>query len=201
MSKQRLFSILSKLGAIFMVALVIGYMTSLNNRGEVIATQVEVPKSFSDQFGRVKKLNRAETPPDISFLGPNAKERFWQDFEGEYVLVNFWATWCAPCVVELPSLEKLHDKYEDNSLKVIAISLDKQRTHDQIREFLKFRGIGDFAAYHDHSGMMERQLRLRGIPTSYLLDPKGNILTIFEGDAEWHSEPALQYFDAVLSIN
>jgi len=182
-----------------MVALAIGYMTSFNDRGEVIVNKVDVPQGFEQQFGRVRVANRAETLPDISFLDPSGAERFWQDYEGQHLLVNFWATWCAPCVIELPSLNKLREKFEDNGLDVIAISLDKQRSHDDIREFLKYRNMDDFAAHLDHSGMMERQLRLRGIPTSYLLDPSGNILTIFEGDADWNSPSAIQYFNAILS--
>lgn len=198
-TKQKLFSVLSILGALFMVALIIGYFISLNNRGEIIANKVQVSSDFADQFSNVTVANRASALPDISFLDPGGQERFWQDFRGKYLLVNFWATWCAPCVTELPSLEKLRGRFADNGLEVIAVSLDKQRPHDEIKGFLSYRSIGDFAAYFDHSGMMERQLALRGIPTSYLLDPEGNVLTIFEGDADWNSPPAIAYFDAILS--
>jgi thiol-disulfide isomerase/thioredoxin len=199
--KEKFFSILSKVGAIFIVALIIGYMTSLNTRGDVIVNKVEVPVEFANEFSRIHMPNRSQSLPDISFLDPAGEELFWQDFEKEYLLINFWATWCAPCVVELPSLQKLKERYENKGLQVIAISLDKQRSHADIRNFLRNRGIDNFAAHFDQSGMMERQLRLRGIPTSYLLDPQGNIITIFEGDAEWHSIPSIQYFNAVLSIN
>lgn len=199
MTKQKLFSALSLLGGIFIIALVIGYTFSLDNRGEVITKKVPVPQEFSSQFSRVVIANRSRTLPDISFLDPSGTEKFWQDFEGKYLLVNFWATWCAPCVIELPSFGKLRDRFSDNGLEIIAISLDKQRSHDDIRDFLKYRGIDNFAAYYDHSGMMERQLSLRGIPTSYLLDPNGNILTIFEGDADWNSRPAIAYFEEILT--
>ncbi len=199
-TKEKLYSALAVLGALFIVFLIITTMVSMSNRGEVIAEKIEVPHDFSRQFGSVRVLNRATALPDISFHDPGKQELFWQDFEGQHVLVNFWATWCAPCVLELPSLNKLKDRFEDNGLKVIAISLDKQRTHDQIKAFLLHRGIGDFAAHFDHSGMMERQLGLRGIPTSYLLDPQGNILTIFEGDADWDSPPARKYFRNILSM-
>lgn len=199
-TKEKLFNALTILGALFLVFLIITAMVSLTNRGQVIAEKIDVPRDFSRQFGSVRVVNRETQPPDISFHDPGKQEIFWQDFEGDHVLVNFWATWCAPCVLELPSLNKLKDRFEDNGLKVIAISLDKQRSHDQIKAFLLYRGIGDFAAYFDHSGMMERQLGLRGIPTSYLLDPNGNILTIFEGDADWDSPSARQYFRNVLSM-
>lgn len=200
MTKEKLFTGFSALGAVFIVFLIINIMVSFNERGEVIAEKIEVPREFSRQFGSVRLARRESQLPDISFLDPGGQERFWQDFEGQYLLVNYWATWCAPCVLELPSLGRLKDRFADNGLDVISISLDKQRDHDQIKKFLEYRGIDSFAAHFDHSGMMERQLRLRGIPTSYLLDPKGNILTIFEGDADWDSPPARQYFGKVLSV-
>ncbi len=199
MTKQKLFSTLSRLGTFFIIALMLGYFISFNNRGDVIVHKVDVPEDFSSQFSAVTLPNRAEPPPDISFLDPQGKERFWRDFKGEFLLVNFWATWCAPCVVELPSLDRLRQDLKGKGLNVIAISLDKQREHKEIISFLENRSIGDFAAYYDHSGMMERQLRLRGIPTSYLLDRSGNILTIFEGDADWHSPPAIAYFEEILT--
>ena len=136
--------------------------------------------------------------PDLSFLAPDGSETTWNDFKDEYLLVNFWASWCAPCVIELPSLDKLQSRFKDDGLKTIAISLDQQRSHDQIKRFAYNRNIGDFVTYFDHNNEIQRKVRMRGIPTTYLLNPEGKILYIFEGDAQWNSPPAIKFFSELL---
>lgn len=199
MNKQKLFSFLSILGVIFVIALGVSYTKALKNRGDVIANKVEVPAALATQFGRVITKNRVEAMPKLNFLAPDGKSVSWSDFDGNYLLVNFWATWCAPCVVELPSLDRLQKRFEGKGLEVISVSIDHARTQEQVKKFIYNRNIGEFAGYYDAKGDIQRNLRMRGIPTSYLLDPKGNILHIFEGDANWSSSSAIAFFTSVLN--
>ena len=200
-SKSNLFRYLNILGLGFIVALVVGYFNVQQNAGPRIENAVEVPRLFDRQFARVETKRRAEQLPILSFLNSKGVPVNWNAYSGEYLLVNFWATWCAPCVLELPSLGKLAERYDDKGLQVIAISLDTQRDHEQIQEFLLNRGIGDFASHLDHKNDIQRTIRMRGIPTSFLLDAKGNLLYIFEGDADWVSPPAISFFNELLGQN
>lgn len=120
------------------------------------------------------------------------------DFNGKMLLVNVWATWCTPCLVELPSLEAFAGHYKDR-LTVIAIALEEGKQPAAISRVLERYKVGDFAAYLDQSGALTRNLRVRGIPTSFLLGKDGRILYVFEGDTDWTSPASLAFFDAVLT--
>jgi thiol-disulfide isomerase/thioredoxin len=196
--KRKIFSFLSILGALFIIPLIFGYVQLMNKRGEVIENSVAPDASFEDEFYKVTTRQRAWPMPDASFLGPDGAVQNWQNFDGSYLLVNFWATWCAPCVVELPSLDRLRKKFAGQGLEVIAISLDQRLSHDEINRFLTNRGISNFAAYWDQAGEIQGKITINGIPTSYLLDPEGNILNIFEGDADWSSPESVRFFNEVI---
>lgn len=196
--KQKLLSLLMILGLIFGVALIFSYMRALDNRGEPITHSVEVPDTFVAEFSRVITKNRFEEMPQADFIDFEGDRIGWENFDGNYALINFWATWCGPCVVELPSLERLQKRFADQGLKVVAVSIDTHRDHEQIKSYLKNRYIGSFAAYLDDQQNVQKTIPMRGIPTTYLLGPKGNILHIFEGDANWSDPIAIEFFDKLL---
>ena len=88
------------------------------------------------------------------------------DFNSKYV-VNFWATWCIPCKKELPDLNKM--KIENKDLKVIIISIDKKPINDQLN-FLKKNKVNELTAYFDQNMTFFKSLRLKGIPTTLLIN-------------------------------
>ena len=200
MNKRNLFSILSFLGLFFIIYSVMNISKDMTSGDEVIENYIEVPSGFKRQFSRVTTKRRYKDLPVATFLSPEGKRYNWQTVSGDYKLINFWASWCAPCVLELPSLEKLAKRYKGKGLDVIPISIDTRYSHEQIKRFLDNRGISDFAAYYDDSGEIQQAIRIAGLPTSYLLDPKGRITHIFEGDANWVSTPSIQFFDQVLGF-
>lgn len=198
MNQQRFFSVLSTMGVIFIIFLGISYVRMMNTQGEVVVNKITVPDGFEREFGKVITKNRLSPMVEAYFLSPEGYRVGWQDFKGEYLLVNFWATWCAPCVIELPSLDTLQKKFSGEGLNIISVSLDTMRSQSQIKKFLYNRNIGEFAAYLDASGEVKKKIRMRGIPTSYLLDPDGNVLYMFEGDANWSSPEAISFFNLLL---
>ncbi len=200
MNKQKLFKVLSALGVVFVIMIIISYAYTVQNRGEVIQQKVEVPAAFAKEFDRVLSRDRYVDMASATFMSPEKRRVNWQIFDGKYLLVNFWATWCAPCVLELPSLDRLQKKFDDTGLEVIAISVDTSLQHDDVTSFLEGRGIGRFAAYFDDVREVQKSTYMRGIPTSYLLDPKGRIMHVFEGDAAWDSPAAVSFFEEVLNI-
>ncbi len=198
MQKQKFMTALSFLGFIFIVALAIGFFYTKQGRIELLKHQIDVPEDLQRQFGRVITKTIAEKPISTKFLTPQGDNVTWDNFKGKYLLVNFWATWCGPCVVELPSLDKLQSRFKNSDLGVIAVSLDQQRNHEYIKKFTYNRNIGEFAAYFDKYNEIKRNIRMRGIPTTYLLNPNGKILYIFEGDAEWDSPSSIEFFNTLL---
>ncbi len=149
--------------------------------------------AFATNFSHVLIAEEPKTLPDLAFQDLKGKEHRFADFRGMPLLVNFWATWCLPCVVELPSLQRFADHYKGR-IAVIAVALEPQKTAPEIARFLEIRQLGDFAGYYYNGTGMD----VRGIPTSVLLDANGHILYRFEGEADWAAPEAQAFFDTFL---
>lgn len=160
---------------------------------------IDVSDSLNGVFKEKTYFSEPKPPPNVLFLNPNGKNVTWSDFKGKYTLINIWATWCPPCVVELPSLQKLGEMFEGKGLNVIGISADLGNNQDNLRKFLNKRNVSDFALYFDKEGEIQKNIPLRGLPTSFLLNPKGELLYIFEGNADWSSPVITDFFDNLLN--
>jgi peroxiredoxin len=109
------------------------------------------------------------------------------DYKGQVVLLNVWATWCAPCQAELPSLERLYRAYGDKGLKLVAVSIDDYVTEDSIRSFAKTFGI-TFEILHDSTHAIERIYQTTGYPESFVIGREGTIRKKWIGPDDWNSE-------------
>ncbi len=94
------------------------------------------------------------------------------DFEGSPVLLNIWATWCAPCRKEMPEIEELFQEYKDRGFKVVAVSIDNRGATDQIVEFTQELGTS-FTILHDAEQTITRDYQTIGVPESFLIDANG----------------------------
>jgi peroxiredoxin len=104
------------------------------------------------------------------------------DYQGRWVLLTFFATWCGPCASEMPSLERLSQALGDEGFDVLGISTD--RNTRPIRGFLKKHGA-TFSVLHDHRGEAGRAYHAQSIPLSYLIDPSGRVVGVARGAREW----------------
>lgn len=100
------------------------------------------------------------------------------DFAGKVVLVDFWASWCGPCRHSFPALQEIHQKYKDQGVVVLGISLDEDKA--DMDGFLK-KSKTDFAIVRDAKGKLAEKLDVNSIPASYLLDKSGKIVAIHSG--------------------
>lgn len=103
---------------------------------------------------------------------------------GRHVLLNLWATWCAPCVREMPALQRLQAALGGQGFRVVALSLDRGGAA-QVKPFLDRIGVGGLDILLDPAGRSMQALAVRGLPTTFLLDPQGRQIARFEGGAEW----------------
>jgi thiol-disulfide isomerase/thioredoxin len=127
--------------------------------------------------------------PALSFTTRDGAAKALSDFRGSPVLVNLWATWCVPCVEEMPALDRLQAKLGDK-LRILAISEDR-RGADVVDPFLDQHGIKNLAVYLDPKSSALNELGVQGLPTSFLIDRDGMILGKLEGAAKWDEEPML----------
>jgi len=105
------------------------------------------------------------------------------EYRGEVVLLNIWATWCVPCETEMPSIQRLHDELGPEGLKVLAVSVD-QGGSDDVREWVEERGLA-FPIMHDQSGRIQRTYQTTGVPETFVIDRHGVIVKKVIGAAEW----------------
>lgn len=119
--------------------------------------------------------------PDVIFKNADGEEASLQDLRGQPVLVNLWATWCAPCVKELPTLDALADR--PGAPLVLALSQD-MTGQDKVRAFLAERDIG-LDAWHDSEMAVSSALGVRILPTTILYGSDGKEIWRFTGDLDW----------------
>jgi thiol-disulfide isomerase/thioredoxin len=157
-------------------------------------------QDFSAQFANVEAAAEPKYFFDQTMVDLAGKPVRLKQYEGMPVLVNLWATWCLPCVTELPSLKKFKDHYA-GKMAVLAVASDATKGPKEIAAFLEKRSVADLGGYIDQGGEIPKNMGIRGIPTSFLIGRNGQILYRFEGDVDWMSPHALAFFDVFLLQN
>jgi len=114
---------------------------------------------------------------------------------GRVVLVNFWATWCAPCVQEMPSLERLHRTLGPEGLAVVGVNVDQDEK--AVTDFVAQYGVS-FPVLRDEGAHTAAAYRTTGYPETFIVGADGTLLRIVVGSAEWDTPEALAYFRALL---
>ena len=109
------------------------------------------------------------------------------DYRGSVVLLNIWATWCGPCVVEMPSIQRLHDRFGARGLKIVAVSVDNPGTQDGIRAFRDKYGL-TFEILHDPTFRIKRIYQTTGVPETFIIAEDGTIRRKYIGADDWDSE-------------
>jgi thiol-disulfide isomerase/thioredoxin len=141
----------------------------------------------------MKNFEPAVTPlplPETVFTDASGRKLTLADFRGKVVLMNFWATWCGPCVREMPSLERLSDRLGGDGFAVIALSEDR-KGWEKIGPFRDKLGLKSLALFHDEKSAMMFGAKARGLPTTILIGRDGRELGRLTGPAEWDSEEAV----------
>lgn len=162
----------------------------------VKAVPAAIEDAFAKEFLNVEYMPEPRDLPVFAFQDMSGREYSSATFAAPITVVNFWATFCQPCLTELPSLAQLDETFED--VDVIGISVDPGQSPDKVNAFIKQHNINDFAGFWDHKKEARTALPSRGLPTTLLIDEKGRILYKFEGEADWMSPESLAFFKALL---
>jgi thiol-disulfide isomerase/thioredoxin len=137
--------------------------------------------------------------PAISFVDLAGNPVSLSAFVGKIILVNLWATWCQPCVREMPSLERVQSRLGDK-IAVVAISEDRGGSKT-VEPFIDKLGLKSVKIYLDPKSAVERAFKVQGLPTSFLIDREGRILGRVEGAAEWDSPELLEVLKSFLGAD
>ena len=151
--------------------------------------------------GRIKPFIRFDRPrpaPMAAFLDGQGRAVNALAFYGDVVLLSFWATWCAPCVWEMPHLDRLQARYIGKGLRVAAVSEDEQG-EEEVRAFYRRHEIRNLPLYLDPEGAAIKEYGwIHGLPTTYLIDRKARVVGYMDGPAEWDSPEAHRLIEALL---
>jgi peroxiredoxin len=117
-----------------------------------------------------------------STLDSSPAARSLDDYAGQPLLLNVWATWCDPCREEMPSFERLFRDYRERGLRIAAVSIDEPGSEELIRDFVRENGL-TFDILHDPNSAIMRQYQVRGVPETFLISSRGEIIaTRFAAD-------------------
>ncbi len=151
----------------------------------------EAPKNFV--------LN--ETPaalPDVPFEDGKGQPHRLADFRGKVVLLNLWATWCAPCRQEMPTLDRLQAELGGPDFQVLALSIDRKGP-EAVSKFYADIGIEQLGLWIDSSGKAARILGAVGLPVTILIDREGRDIGRLIGPAEWDTPGMVAFFKSIIA--
>lgn len=169
------------------------FVTGLLALAYVILQTFSVPKNNLERFaeGSLRKLVVMDNPPSQprrKFKGPDGVDLDLSAFRGKTILLNVWATWCPPCVAEIPSLDQLQNEHGGEKFEVVAISQDMQAV--DVESFLKSKNIHHLQFYHDNTLGLASDVGVAGLPISIFYGKDGREIARIPGEVNWQSAEA-----------
>lgn len=172
----------------------VGPVGELRNLSDKIAGEIaktgETDKKSGDLAAFVEKSPPAPIP-EISFQDGSGASKSLADFQGKVILLNLWATWCAPCKAEMPSLDRLQAQLGSNEFEVVALAVDRKGP-EAAQKFLDDTSSTHLKLYIDETARSGITLKSPGLPATFLIDRQGRELGRLVGPAEWDSPAAIK---------
>ena len=167
-----------------------------------LSAQAEQGKCIpqKDLFGNYETTESPNSVGDIPFLDAAGNKTSLNAYKGKGIVLNFWATWCAPCVREMPQLDRLSAFVRENNIEVLAISEDLNGLKSA-PEFYKVNNLHDLAIFADIKGRLMRGFAAPGLPLTVLIDSNGKQVGRVVGPAEWDSVETVEFVRQCLKPN
>ena len=193
-TRSQLPLIVAILGLIAVAAVMLWeYLSPSSGPAEI--TQVREPSAAPstelDALFAALGIRRPAAPseaPDFTLTDLEGRPAQLREFRGKLVLLNFWATWCAPCLQEMPSMERLYQTFKQTDFVLLAVSMDRQGV-EVARSFVEHLKL-TFPVLLDRTSEVGHQYGVRGLPTTYLIDPDGRLIGAVIGAREWYRTEA-----------
>jgi len=130
--------------------------------------------------------------PDFTFPDLNGKEVSLADYRGRVVLINIWATWCPPCRQEMPSMQRLYEKFKGENFEILAVSIDSEG-REAVAPFMRKMNL-TFPALLDPGETIRPLYGITGIPESFIIDKKGIVVEKIIGPTNWATPEVFLFF-------
>lgn len=148
-----------------------------------------MPDTPAGSLSNYVEARELKPVPAIRFMDATGRVMTLEDFRGRVVVLNLWATWCTPCVAEMPTLDRLQKQVGDDAI-VLALSIDRGG-QDAVREFYDRTGVKHLKVFVDPTMRAQSELGLRGLPTTLIIDRQGRERGRLVGPAEWDGAAAV----------
>lgn len=136
--------------------------------------------------------------PDIQFEDVKGAKLRLSDYRGKWILLNMWATWCAPCRKEMPQLDNLQNAFADTPFQILPLSIDSAETAPKILTFYHQFQIKNLPILNDRTAESMKLLKPKGLPTSWLIGPNGMAVGEVTGYSNWDSDEAANLIEHYL---
>ena len=146
-------------------------------------------------YFRVFNVEVGDRAPEFNITADDGQGVRLADFRGKYVLLNFWATWCPPCVEEMPSLNLVHERLSDQGLVVLGVSVDEQKS--EYERFLDLANVR-FPTVRDPERQVSTLFGTVKYPETYLIDREGIVMRKYIGPEDWSRPEILNYLRSLL---
>lgn len=166
-------------------------------------TQEPAADSIADRtpqrIGILTPLDPAQPAPEAVLVMEDGRQVTLAELtRGQLTVVNLWATWCMPCMREMPSLDRLRQVVASEDITVLAISEDA--TLEQARAFLIREKLIGLGLYHDPRGRLAQAFGVQGLPSTYILQASGRVVARLEGEAEWDSPTLIAHLKSLATM-
>ena len=151
---------------------------------------------FANDVSEIKNIvihNKLKVYDNVIFFDKNDKKINIKEFNGNLLLLNFWATWCEPCKEEMPSLDRLQVNQNLSNLKIFAINIS-QESKKKVDSFFEDLNIKNFEPYFDAPTTLAKTFSLRGVPTSILIDKDGKEFARIIGSIDFDDKIFINWF-------
>lgn len=137
---------------------------------------------------------------DVTFIGDDGSERSLADYEGKTILLNFWATWCAPCRKEMPQLSRLQTELGSDTFEVVTIATGRNM-RPAMEAFFQDIRVVNLPLHTDARQALARSLGVLGLPVTLIIGPDGREIGRIQGEADWASESAKAILNEITNSN
>ncbi|MCK8046110.1 TlpA family protein disulfide reductase [Shewanella sp. 1CM18E] len=159
--------------------------TKVYNTGKAI----EKPLIMS----RFIEMQSARSVPEVMFTDTKGEQISLKQYKGKLVLVNLWATWCAPCIKEIPQMENIRQVNKDKNLVVVPISIDEES--DKVQAFLERHDLGHYQTWLDPKKTIDQIMPADVVPATYVFDGSGNLVGFLRGYLDWGDKEVQPYLE------
>ncbi|MES9875690.1 MAG: TlpA disulfide reductase family protein [Candidatus Sedimenticola sp. PURPLELP] len=155
-------------------------------------------KAAADRVDGFNLLSNNPSVPEIEMYDEDGRPVTFARFKGKVALFNLWATWCPPCIREMPDLNALQAQYKEHDFVVVPVASGRQG-EEEPADFLRKRGLSDLITYYDPGSQFLRTFNLETLPVTFLIDRDGNMRGGAIGLLDWSSAEAKALIESLLN--